>query len=287
MRPNEMPALQAGSSDSAGNIEASARQAKIEAILAKAKLEVIPDGEKFVWIVPAGLGNSPVLKGFTHISRPKTRGATAEISGSLIPTGTVDFLNTPVQQVLSVYSELRNRTLLYPASLPSPAISLYTQAPLTKDELNYALNVVLALNGLAAVDDGERFVQVVPLQQVGEVRVEAPKSKKNEVLIDPATVPRFSERSSLPKVPGTAQEPNQATALPPIADSLLSFYAGLTGRKAIPGGKLGRLPVRFDVRNHLTKAEMLYATETTLRLNGLVIVSDEPGSLQLQAIAAE
>ncbi|MEY2428734.1 MAG: ral secretion pathway protein, partial [Verrucomicrobiota bacterium] len=57
--------------------------------------------------------------------------------------------------------ELRNRTILRPASLASAPIVLKTQTALTKREAIQALDAVLALNAIAMIDVGEKFVKAV------------------------------------------------------------------------------------------------------------------------------
>ena len=55
-----------------------------------------------------------------------------------------------------------NRTILRPTSLPAPTITLKTQTPLTKREAIQAFDAVLALNGVAMINVGEKFVKAVP-----------------------------------------------------------------------------------------------------------------------------
>lgn len=93
----------------------------------------------------------------------------------LLPKGTIDFPATDLNQVLQIYAELVNRTILRPTSLPSPTISLRTQTPLTRKEAKEAFDAVLALNGIAMIDIGDKFVKVVPTAQAGQVG--APFSK--------------------------------------------------------------------------------------------------------------
>ena len=51
----------------------------------------------------------------------------------------IKFQNTDLAQVLQIYGELVNRTVLRPATLPAPTISLTTQTPLTRKEAMDAL----------------------------------------------------------------------------------------------------------------------------------------------------
>lgn len=87
----------------------------------------------------------------------------------MVPAGMIKFQNTDLAQVLQIYGELVNRTVLRPATLPAPTISLTTQTPLTRREAMDALKTVLWLNGIAVEDFGDKFVKVVPAPNAGQV----------------------------------------------------------------------------------------------------------------------
>jgi general secretion pathway protein D len=90
-----------------------------------------------------------------------TNGAPAE---EMIPAGNINFQGVDVNQVLDVYAQLVGRTLLR-AGLPSAQIILRTETPLTRTEAIQALQAVLALNGIALVNIGDKFVKVLPVDQ--------------------------------------------------------------------------------------------------------------------------
>ena len=71
-----------------------------------------------------------------------------------------------VSQVLDVYAQLVGRTVLH-AGLPAAQIVLKTETPLTKTEAIQALQAVLALNGVALVNVGDKFVKALPADQAG------------------------------------------------------------------------------------------------------------------------
>jgi general secretion pathway protein D len=75
---------------------------------------------------------------------------------------TYNWTSMDISQVLEVYSELVNRTLLHAGGLPAGQISLVTRTPLTKSEAKQALEAVLAMNGVIVVPIGTKFVKVVP-----------------------------------------------------------------------------------------------------------------------------
>jgi general secretion pathway protein D len=82
----------------------------------------------------------------------------------IIPDGLINFQGVDVSQVLEVYAQLVGRTLLR-ASLPNAQIVLKTETPLTKAEAIQALQGVLALNGIAVINVGDKFVKVMPVDQ--------------------------------------------------------------------------------------------------------------------------
>jgi hypothetical protein len=80
----------------------------------------------------------------------------------MLPAGTIRFPATDLNQVLKVYAELVNRTILRPANLGAPLITLETQTPLTKKEAIAAFDAVLAMNGITMINVGDKFVKAVP-----------------------------------------------------------------------------------------------------------------------------
>jgi general secretion pathway protein D len=99
-----------------------------------------------------------------------TKAAPADLSAAAakssdeetIEPGMIDFRQADLDQVLDIYSLLVNRTILRPSTLPSPPIKLTTKTLLTKKEAIQALDAVLALNGIAMVNVGEKFVKAMP-----------------------------------------------------------------------------------------------------------------------------
>jgi general secretion pathway protein D len=88
-----------------------------------------------------------------------------------VPAGYINFQGVDVSQVLEVYAQLVGRTLLR-AGLPSASIILKTETPLTKAEAIEALQAVLALNGIAVVNVGDKFVKVLPSDQANSAGAE-------------------------------------------------------------------------------------------------------------------
>ncbi len=82
-----------------------------------------------------------------------------------LPEGMIDFRAADLTQVLDIYSDMVQRTVLRPATLPAPTITLSTRGHLTMREGVQALEAVLALNGIVMVNVGEKFVKALPEAQ--------------------------------------------------------------------------------------------------------------------------
>lgn len=98
----------------------------------------------------------------------RTNAADGPPPEEMIPAGTIHFPATDINQVLQVYAELVNRTILRPTALPAPTITLRTTTPLTKQEAVQALDAVLAMNGIAMINVGDKFVKAVPVAQANQ-----------------------------------------------------------------------------------------------------------------------
>jgi general secretion pathway protein D len=92
-------------------------------------------------------------------------GNAAPNDNDLVPAGMIDFRATPLDQVLQVYADFVGRTLLRPANLGAPQVSLTTNTPLTRREVIQALDTVLGMNGITMINVGDKFVKAVPQAQ--------------------------------------------------------------------------------------------------------------------------
>lgn len=81
----------------------------------------------------------------------------------VIGAGEINFENMELNQVLEYYSELRGLTILRPTSLPETSISIKTETELTKVEAIQAFDTIFAMNGIAVIPFGEKFVKIVPV----------------------------------------------------------------------------------------------------------------------------
>jgi general secretion pathway protein D len=92
-------------------------------------------------------------------------GATDSSLEEPLQPGIIDFRSADLNQVLDIYSMMVNRTVLRPATLPAPTITLTTRGQLTVREGIQALEAVLGLNGITMVNMGDKFVKAMPEAQ--------------------------------------------------------------------------------------------------------------------------
>jgi len=255
--------------------ETNAAAAFLESQLRENGILLIQDALLFVRAVPVGWTNSTAA---AFLARVKPPADDPEKHVGAASLGAAD-----LEQVLRIYSKVRNRTLLRPRSVASSLLYLNTTRAMTNEQLGYGLTVLLALNGIAAVDDGEHFVQLVPVDRWRDVVTQSPKPLPGIPVLDPAQVPPVK-----PDAPPVAlnhlnrlfvqvfHQPPPWTPRP--VDKLVEFYAGLSDLKAVSSESYGKLPVWFEVTTPLTKEELHYAIEATLRLEGLAITKVGDGN---------
>lgn len=96
--------------------------------------------------------------------------STTGTNESLLPALSINWHAAPIESVLQTYADYVQKTLLRSPSIPQTAqITLVQQNPLTRTEIIHALDAVLAMNGIAMVPIGDKFIKVVPLQEAGLV----------------------------------------------------------------------------------------------------------------------
>ena len=269
----------------------------IEAEFAKRGIEAVRDGGKFVKLVRTGWTNSPLAAQMARIQLPRA-------GGEEVPRGGIHWSSADLDLILAFYSDLARRTILRASNIACAPVRLKNHSSLTREEFIYAIKVLLALNSIAMIDDGDKFTQVVPFAQASEIQLRAPKPEKSATLIDPKTIPafKFSAGRTVAKPPpppptyrqqildklsglytrarialfGTPPPPPK-----PEADNLVAYYAKLTDTKPIPSKRFGKHPVFLEIKTPVTKAELLYAIEVTLGQSGLTIVSTNKNSIQI------
>ena len=86
----------------------------------------------------------------------------------LLPAHSINFEGVPVDKVLEVYAMYVGRTLLRSPAIPAATmVTLVQETPLTRTEIIHALDAELAMNNIAMIPIGEKFIKVVPLAEAG------------------------------------------------------------------------------------------------------------------------
>src|SRR5262249_47251873 len=80
----------------------------------------------------------------------------------ILPAGVITFRNVDYNEVLKIYGELHDRTLIQTFLLPAPAISLRTYTDLTREETIYAFTAMFVLNGISVLSASDKFLLVGP-----------------------------------------------------------------------------------------------------------------------------
>lgn len=129
----------------------------LEEALTEKEITTIPDGDKFIMVVP----NSQVASVRPHSAEIKSSGTNAAGSEMLSP-GTVDFRSADLRQVEQIYAEMIGRKLDRTEPLPFGApIYFKTQTPLTKEECIYALDTLLSWRNVKMLLVGDDTVKAV------------------------------------------------------------------------------------------------------------------------------
>jgi RNA polymerase sigma factor (sigma-70 family) len=238
--------------------------------LSKQGYRLVLDGEKFVQILPAAEEAARTSPLFAD-SNP---GVNASIANKEI-----DFTSIDLGTFLDFCGAAFNRTILRSSSLPTVTIALRCATPLTRDELFHAICVVLSLNNLALVPDGDKFVQIVTASATARVHADAPASESG-ALIQPAQVPVVKPPSPRPALARQPETP-EPTVAPATLNDLMRFYARQQGKTFQPSRQSVSHGFFFEVRTPLTQAELLYAIKTTLALNELAIEPADGGTIHL------
>ena len=234
----------------------------LEQALAEKGVVLTPDRDKFtvaggaddhgkitpqLWTLAAQLGGT-----VGHVS--------AGVPQETMPAGMIDFRKADFNQVLLLYQELANRTVLRAARFPTSNISFRSYTPLTRTEVIYALQAMFAANDISIAPAGEKFLLLLPTAETN--RVAALLSRK------PA-VPAASKDGSMP----AGAIDCRMTPLGRVAE----IYQGLTGRpvEMEPGLSSVRLTLRSQTE--LTSGEALQALDLLLGLHGLSVAPQDDG----------
>jgi len=130
------------------------------AALTNAGVVSIPDGDKFLRILPAAQAEK-----IQRIQIP-ARDTNGAGSAQEFPAGTISFARAKLEQAARIQAELLQRKFdPQPSRLNAKDIDLQTQQPLTRAEVVYALDVHFAWRGFKMVAVDDKPARLVPLDE--------------------------------------------------------------------------------------------------------------------------
>lgn len=228
------------------------------------------DGDKFEVVGRKGDFEklTPELRDVARKLRPKAPAPPGSAAGGpitpseeVLPAGVINFQNTDFSQVLQIFQELLNRTLLRSALWQGSPIYLKTQTPLTRDEAVYAMCAVLALDGISLVDWGDKFVFAFPtLLEAKRKELFARKLPSHADVAVSRTIPAGMGNARL----------NLST--------FAKIYGDLAGQPVELDQELPERPFSFRLQTPLTAGEVLHGLDLLLGWEGLEVVKNKDGS---------
>ena len=80
----------------------------------------------------------------------------------------LNFREASIEMLWSMYGDITGRTLLLAPKLPKTTITLRNETALNKAETLRAIEAVLAMHGIALIEEDEKFIRVVPISKARE-----------------------------------------------------------------------------------------------------------------------
>ena len=117
--------------------------------------------------VPAGSVAAPQLGagGDTAQAEVSTNAITASIGSDGTQLFDLKLQEMEINQLLDFYQEVSGKTVLRPANLAAPKVTLKSAAKLSRKEAMEALDSILSLNQISMVPQGEKFIKALPNNQ--------------------------------------------------------------------------------------------------------------------------
>ncbi len=259
----------------------------IESEFVKQGIAVIQDGPHFVVLFQKNQRTS-----VTNSLYFRGADLAANQSGGTVPAGAIILINVDAATTVSLYGKIKHRTILRPISIPG-LINFKNTCILSEEEAAYGIATALALNGVGLVDDGDKFVQAVPMSQRALITPRAPKADVHAELLKPSSLPSTGSDGWPKRVSRLERELEKLRKElydfinykgPPdrSPQRLLNFYARIVGKSAETSTNFDGMPIVFYVNNALTKSELAYAIKTTFELNSLKIVPVDNERIRLE-----
>jgi mono/diheme cytochrome c family protein len=175
--------------------------------------------------------------------------------------------------VLFLYSQFSGRTIIRSPHLPAALLDLNVGAA-GPESMTQGLKRVLLAHGITSIEDGDKFLLVMPESESGSVH---PQFRQFEASAADGSWPDLYPGGVNVNLPNTG------------LDQLVRLYTELTGRKfdslELPTTGM----VNFTTRAPLSKVECVYALETLLRWHGLerVTVAGDPAPATCASLGKE
>lgn len=141
--------------------------AAITNALKKKGIITVLDGEKFAIVVPESQVSRVVPRSAEIKVVAKPPPANEKLPPNVLPAGSIDFPEIPLSILLPLYSELVNaKDVEWDDELRSSrtVISLKSENPLSKEEAVYALDTVLALEGVKIIRAPDNKIKAEKIQ---------------------------------------------------------------------------------------------------------------------------
>lgn len=137
----------------------------LEKALAERGIATIPDGERFLMVVPASEATA-VKPHSADLDTPPRNGFRPE----LMPVGIIQFNEATLYQAADIYASLIGRKLdrNQPRLQATLHIIFRNQTPLTKEECLYALDTLFYWQGVKVVPVGNGSAMLVPISDAGK-----------------------------------------------------------------------------------------------------------------------
>lgn len=129
--------------------------------------------------VPApGTDSNPALLAIAPSSR---RAPNPADEATLYGKDELNLKEVDINQFLTLYAEVVGRTILRPATLPAPTITLRNMTPITRSEAIQLFDAVLGMNGIAVINVGEKFAKVLPVAEANTGGAKVYEGKPEEL----------------------------------------------------------------------------------------------------------
>jgi hypothetical protein len=175
-------------------------------------------------------------------------------------------VDASIYSVLELYGQLCGKTLLYWPRLPTAGVSVGGPVASRKDAAKI-LQTALGDRQIASVTDGEKFLMVVPADQVSAVKPHA----------------SGSEPAPSPKTAAELVPPGMIVFHGVMIEQVYFIYAELIGAKLDRGGP-PPTPIEpfifLYTQSALSRDEVVYALDTIFGWQGIKMVRGQDGSVR-------